>query len=627
MKQRFLIIASGFLILILTLFTLIFTVDNKYTAEMPKASYGLITVTPEDMQGLVFLIDDWFITYEDGTQEYSYIGQYANLRGDNPHATASYMMEIDYDGQPCEVALYFPALFFDYEVLLNDVPLANGEGSLRTSFTLTSGIHNLTVKTKSATGFYSGIYHPPVFGDTSKVSTMISVQSMAYTMASFGTLVLMLFTLNLWRNKKDIFGLYYGSLCAFFSLYLSYYFVRLYGFSFGEYWYIIQCFALYGICLCVLKLVALVSGKQSALIEKIVISLSAILLMLGISIPWFGFAIRIHSTLTNIYYLLVLGAVLWFSIHSKTENKERQYTVFACIAFALGLLYNLVASNLFEPIYLFWQFEWCGLILVTLFGAIMVGRNQSIINENSAYQTHLEDMVTERTNELTQVLNERKAFFADMAHDLKAPVYATTSFIDAIRAGSTGLDEDMLRYLDLVEEKQQEMAMRVQGLNEFNRIDGLESVNQDIVISDLLARIYQRNEMSTQVHSIYFEVKEVEQNGIFSAPLQKIDILFENLIFNAIKFTAPEGKITLSASADETGCHFTLSDTGCGISPDEIPYLFDRFYVGIQGKKEGGSGLGLYIVKSIVDSLDGEISVSSKVNKGTVFFIDFPRNI
>lgn len=107
------------------------------------------------------------------------------------------------------------------------------------------------------------------------------------------------------------------------------------------------------------------------------------------------------------------------------------------------------------------QFEWCGLLLVLLFSAMMVSRNRRILRENDVLTNRLEERVKERTEEVTQLLKERKAFFSDMAHDLKAPVFATQSFIEAIRRISVGVDAELQNYLNQAEAKQWEMGIRL----------------------------------------------------------------------------------------------------------------------------------------------------------------------
>ena len=97
----------------------------------------------------------------------------------------------------------------------------------------------------------------------------------------------------------------------------------------------------------------------------------------------------------------------------------------------------------------------------------------------------------------------------------------------------------------------------------------------------------------------------------------------ENLICNAFSFTPPEGSVTISTHFTDVQAIISVEDTGCGIEEDKIPYIFNRFYVGREHKKEG-SGLGLYIVKLIAEEFDGTVQVSSTIGKGSCFSITFP---
>ena len=96
----------------------------------------------------------------------------------------------------------------------------------------------------------------------------------------------------------------------------------------------------------------------------------------------------------------------------------------------------------------------------------------------------------------------------------------------------------------------------------------------------------------------------------------------ENLLYNAAEFTPPDGKITLSLTVEESFAVITLSDTGCGISEEELPDIFRRAYT-TRGEK-GGQGLGLAITRTIILAHAGQIEVSSKKGEGTTFIIRLP---
>lgn len=623
-----------FATLLAVFFVLLFFADNKYKTPPPYGKNGVMVLTAADLNRSrpIFLIDGWLLTDARTEKRPTYIGEFSSLqRGDrtiSPHGQAVYQIILRYSGAPVEVAMNFSQLFYRHTITLDHQVLSQGEGGAQLSFTLTEGDHLLTVETLSTAGYYSGMYHPPALGNIQTIFRTMLIQCIAYGIACFAVLALTLYTWVLWRQSMDQLVLWFGLLCWCFSLYVSYYFVRLLSLPLGEFWYLVQSAAFYGLCFCVMRLAALSGGianeRCTLWVQRILLAASVLLLALALLIPALTWAVWLHGILTNGFYVFTFCSVLLFMMLSRQISLwEQWFTQLACIAFGAGMLYNLLVSNLFEPILFFWQFEWCGLALVVLFGAMTEARNKRILSENEAFKCHLEELVEQRTEELKNLLQERKAFFADMAHDLKAPVFAAGSFIQAIRAHNTGVDGELLRYIDLVEQKQQEMVRRVQGLTVFNQMDELSEPYMAVSVQGLLDEIYKAHHMAAEVQSVYFVVEPPNVDGILHAQPKKLEILFENLIVNALKFTPRGGRITLSATIDQDGCHLSVSDTGCGICAEEVPHLFDRFYVGTQGKGSG-SGLGLYIVKNIVNELGGEISVSSKVGKGSVFFIDLP---
>ena len=100
-----------------------------------------------------------------------------------------------------------------------------------------------------------------------------------------------------------------------------------------------------------------------------------------------------------------------------------------------------------------------------------------------------------------------------------------------------------------------------------------------------------------------------------------LDIIWNNLISNAIKFTEKNGKISISLKNDNSRAVIKISDTGCGISKETGMRIFDKFYQGDTSHSQEGNGLGLALVKRIIDIIGGEISVESELGKGTTFTV------
>ena len=617
-------------------FISLFYADNKYQTPPPYGKSGIISLDEETLsRGTpVFLIDGWLLTDARVTDKPTYIGEFSNLQRGNPfvtpHGRAEYRLTLRYDGAPQIVEVDFPQLSSWYALYLDDICLAEGAGNGRITALLTAGDHVLRVQTVSRLGYYSGMYFPPALGTEQTLSRVRTVQGFAYAAAFFFPLALAVFTLFLWRTGGRI-SRFFGLLCSFYALYMFRYFVFLFSMPVSFVWFFVQSLALYGMCFCVVQLMALSSGaEKGAAWRWMRLALAAFpmaMLLLSLLIPEISWAVSVHSALTDSYYLFTFACTVFFATKNiYAKGWEKKYTLAGCLIFGAGLFMNLMAANRFEPIYFFWQFEWCGLLLVLLFGVMMVLRSRRILQENDILTNHLEEQVKKRTEEVTQLLEERKAFFSDMAHDLKAPVFATQSFIEAIRRSGVGVDMELRGYLDQAEAKQWEMARRLQGLSDINALDKIEGERVRVSLRKQLSEIYDIHHGEAEVQSVHLIVEPPEKDVFLMAQPEKLNILFENLIYNAIRATPRDGSITVSAKSEDGRIKMSVEDTGCGIPEAELPLIFRRFYVGANNR-ETGTGLGLYIVHSIVTELGGAISVQSTVGEGTRFMMDFPQNM
>lgn len=621
------------MIVLAVFFTFLFYADNKYQTPPPYGKSGVIVLNGQDLKRdtPVFLIDGWLLTDALVTDKPTYIGEFSNLqRGDlsvSPHGSACYRLTLRYEGVAQIVSVDFPQLSSEYIISLNGMQLTKGIGSGRVTFLLKPGDNVLTVATFSKTGYYSGMYFPPAISRTDTIQRVNHIQSLAYASAFVLSLVLAVFTLFLWRSGGGL-SRWFGILCCCYALYLSRYFVFFFALPAAQYWFLVQNPALYCLCFSVVQLTVFACGEEENYawrhLRGALLALTGILLWLCLYMPALSWAALLHGRLTDCYYIVTFFTSVFFAVRGVTKNSwESRYTLTGCLVFGSGLFVNLFFSNRFEPIRFFWQFEWCGLLLVLLFGAMMVSRSRRILRENELLTNHLEEQVKKRTEEVTQLLKERKAFFSDMAHDLKAPVFATQAFIEAIRKSGVGVDTELQGYLDQAQAKQWEMARRLQGLSAMNALDKIEEERVRVSVKEMLLEIYATFHGEAQVQSVYLTVEPPKQDVFLMAQPQKLDILFENLIYNALRATPRNGRITISARIEGNKVCVFVEDTGCGIPKEELPFVFRRFYVGANNK-ETGTGLGLYIVHGIVTELGGTIEVSSTIGKGTKFTMVFP---
>ena len=137
-------------------------------------------------------------------------------------------------------------------------------------------------------------------------------------------------------------------------------------------------------------------------------------------------------------------------------------------------------------------------------------------------------------------------------------------------------------------------------------------------------------DMKVQAEKKNISLTEYVPSGLeIMGDKDRLTEVFMNLIDNAIKFTPPEGKININAWDEKEFVHITVTDSGIGIPENVIPSLFQRFYQADASltRKYGGTGLGLYICKSIVDAHKGEIWVESKERAGTTVHVRLPKKI
>ena len=122
-----------------------------------------------------------------------------------------------------------------------------------------------------------------------------------------------------------------------------------------------------------------------------------------------------------------------------------------------------------------------------------------------------------------------------------------------------------------------------------------------------------------QAKNIDFSVNAENKNLEIFADRSELRRVICNLCGNAINYTQPEGKVVITLKNEEQDLIFSVADNGCGIPPEDIPNMFQRFSQGTSKKRSTGTGLGLYLSRQIIEAHGGKIWVESKLNKGSEF--------
>ncbi len=222
---------------------------------------------------------------------------------------------------------------------------------------------------------------------------------------------------------------------------------------------------------------------------------------------------------------------------------------------------------------------------------------------------------------------KRSRFLMAVSHDLSTPLTSIRGYIEAIEDGLAEEPKDLKKYLDIMMDKSLVLESRIAKLIEFVRMGTGEwkSTHELVVLKDFLFGVCKAYKEDAIILKRNFSFS-IDIPGDISLYLDKslLARALENLFSNAARYTKEGDSIELKAACVGDRIDVTLKDTGAGIPPEDLKMLFDPFWHGKRFTKQEGFGLGLSIVKTIIDAHGWSIEVSSELDKETSFTIHIP---
>lgn len=219
-------------------------------------------------------------------------------------------------------------------------------------------------------------------------------------------------------------------------------------------------------------------------------------------------------------------------------------------------------------------------------------------------------------------------FLATLSHELRTPLTAILGWSHLMR--NKGLDEsEFARGLDTIERNARSQSQLIDDLLDVSRIitGKLQIDRGPVNLAKVIEAAYDSIRPGVEAKSIQFETALNGCDCLVWGDSNRLQQIFWNLFSNAIKFTPPGGRVNVAASLGDSRVNVTVTDTGIGIDPDFLPFIFDRFRQadGSTTREHGGLGLGLAIVRHLVDLHHGQVYVqSSGKNLGASFTIALP---
>lgn len=247
------------------------------------------------------------------------------------------------------------------------------------------------------------------------------------------------------------------------------------------------------------------------------------------------------------------------------------------------------------------------------------------LNNADEFNAIIENL-NKMAEELSGVETLRTDFIANVSHELKTPLAVIQNYSTMLQ-NSNLTTEQRLEYAKIITETSHRMTSLITNILKLNRLE-----NQQIFPE---SKIYNLGEQLCECLLVFEDIWEkknldietdIAENVAINADEELLSLVWNNLFSNAIKFTESGGKISISLKEKDGLALVTVTDTGCGISPEVGKHIFEKFYQGDTSHASQGNGLGLALVKRVIDITGGEISVQSTPQKGSTFCVRLKVN-
>ena len=235
------------------------------------------------------------------------------------------------------------------------------------------------------------------------------------------------------------------------------------------------------------------------------------------------------------------------------------------------------------------------------------------------------ESINRMTEELGGVETLRTDFIANVSHEMKTPLAVMQNYGTMLQAPDLP-KEKRLEYAKAVAQGSRRLADLMTNILKLNRLENQKIYPQvrEYDLGEQLCACLLQFESRWEEADIGIETDIAEEVTVRQDP-ELLELVWNNLLSNAFKFTEDHGKVTLTLAADSHFATVSVSDTGCGMSPEVGAHIFEKFYQGDTSHATAGNGLGLPLVKRIMDITGGEITVRSAPGAGSTFTVRLRR--
>ena len=563
------------------------------------------------------------ITISDENQIYSLVG----YRKDSN--TGKYYFDIVVEDTNKQLSLI-------YGFIPNDINV-NGNTLIHSASYNSSKFHSVTIdsrlfdmQTNSVTLEFNSKnnpYNQPVYLTTANGAQRgISVYDTIFAFNIGMTFLMLLYGVSLYYNKPSEkyllwFSLYTGALTLWSigslllntnSFLIKHLVSHAYGWS-----------ALLDIIICI----KIFKTKLPGRLDKVLRGAS----VAGILFTWALIETFMPNTFRDYSYLFLLsiGAL----IYACAKHKKGAWMLLLGQTISLGM--RLVVT--FSPVNTmqvgYWlrvmrysksfniPFAICCLLLINRLFAEKFSESEALATQLEQSNQMLEVKVSERTKELKDQQKQRNTFMMNIFHDLRTPLFVLNGSMERVNSAPEKINQELpviMERLDFTQHLVEDLFLMAKF--EDNQVI-LET--ERVPLGELLDRVIKACLLVSEKKEVLLEYRKYNE-CITWGDEYRLEQAFQNLIVNAIYYTKPKGRVYVELKSIDNMAYVSITDTGVGISDEDLDKIFDRYYRVSGAEKHQSTGLGLSIAQEIIKQHQGSISVKSELGKGTLFTVKLP---
>ena len=239
------------------------------------------------------------------------------------------------------------------------------------------------------------------------------------------------------------------------------------------------------------------------------------------------------------------------------------------------------------------------------------------------------DVIIENLNKMAEELGSietlRTDFISNVSHELKTPLATMQNYATLLKSPDLP-EEKRIEYANAIMTSTKRLSDLITNILKLNKLENQQIFPEfkEYNLGEQLCECLLGFENIWEQKKIEIETEIQEDIMVYSDP-ELLSLVWNNLLSNAFKFTEEGGMVSVLLTADEKNISVSVKDTGCGMTSVTGEHIFDKFYQGETSHSVQGNGLGLALVKRVVDIVKAEISVQSEIGKGSVFTVNLRR--